>query len=275
MTLANQGEKDVIRFNSLRGEEVALTVAFIRSYFCPKATPAEAFHFIRFCQAHQLNPFLRDAYLVKYKEGEPAQMMPGYHVWIQRAASQSDYKGSKQGIMVHSAGSPIERREGAFYGPTEEVVGGWCEVYVEGRLPARIEVAFNEYAQRRNDGQLNRFWKDKPATMIQKVAMGQAFRLAYPSLYAGMYDAAEITEGGDLPPCPVIIDQDARVHLPDYSHSIPPVNRETGEIVEADAELCRECRAAPALDNSAYCGACESLLLGDQQPAMMPVSEQH
>ena len=144
MTLANTGEKDVIRFNSLRGEEVALTVAFIRSYFCPKATPAEAFHFIRFCQAHQLNPFLRDAYLVKYKEGEPAQMMPGYHVWIQRAASQSDYRGCKQGIIVadreSKAPASIERREGAFYLQGEEVLGGWCEVYVAGRDPARIEV---------------------------------------------------------------------------------------------------------------------------------------
>ena len=55
----------------------------------------------------------------------------------------------------------------------------------------------------------------------------------------------------------------------------PAVNQETGEIVEGGADLCRECRDAPALENSAYCGACESLLLGDQQPAMMPVSEQH
>ena len=109
--------------------------------------------------------------------------------------------------------------------------------------------------------------------MIQKVAMGQAFRLAYPSLYAGMYDAAEITQGADLPADAIIIDQSPPVQRADYGYREPAVNRDTGEIVEAGAELCRECRDAPALDNSAYCGACESLLLGDQQPAMMPVSD--
>ena len=205
MIQATQAENQIIRYNSLRGEEVAMSIAFVRHYFCPKASWAEAFHFIRFCQAHQLNPFLRDAYLIKYKDSEPAQMMPGYHVWIQRAATQADYRGCKQGIIVYREGE-IERREGAFYLPEEQVVGGWCQVEVEGRLPSRVEVAMEEYVQYRGDGTPNRFWKEKKATMIQKVAVGQAFRLAYPSLYTGMYDAAEITEGADLPLDSVIIE---------------------------------------------------------------------
>ena len=215
MTLATQeGATKAIRYNSLRGEEVSLSVHFIRQYFCTKATWGEAFHFIRFCQAHQLNPFLRDAYLVKYSDSEPAQMIIGYHVWLQRASMQADYRGCTQGIIVMKGGE-LERREGAFYLSDEEIVGGWCEVEVEGRLSSRVEVAMQEYIQRRKDGTPNRFWKEKPATMIQKVAISQAFRLAYPSLYAGMYDAAEITDGAELPldsvtePLPCLQDGDS------------------------------------------------------------------
>ena len=122
MTLATQGEAGTIRYNSLRGEEVALSVNFVRSYFCPKATAQEAFGFIRFCQAHQLNPFLKDAYLIKYRDGDAAQMVPGYHVWIQRAASQASYMGFSQGIILNRDGT-LERRQGAFYLPGEQVVG--------------------------------------------------------------------------------------------------------------------------------------------------------
>ena len=204
--MATQGpETQIVRYNSLRGEEVSLSVYFIRHYFCPRATLGEAFHFIRFCQAHQLNPFLRDAYLVKYSDSEAAQMMIGYQVWLQRAATQDDYRGCKQGIILYRDGA-LERREGAFYLPEEQVVGGWCEVEVADRMPSRVEVAIGEYIQHRKDGAVNRFWREKPATMIQKVAMGQAFRLAYPSLYAGMYDGAEITVGADLPLDSVIIE---------------------------------------------------------------------
>ena len=52
---------------------------------------------------------------------------------------------------------------------------------MKGRGVTRVEVAIQEYIQRKGDGTPNRFWAEKPGTMIQKVAMGQAFRLAYPT----------------------------------------------------------------------------------------------
>ena len=39
--------------------------------------------------------------------------------------------------------------------------------------------------------------------------------------------------------------------------------------------ICQNCDAKPALANSAYCSACEFEMFGDQQPPMVPVSEEH
>ena len=41
------------------------------------------------------------------------------------------------------------------------------------------------------------------------------------------------------------------------------------------AAVCQNCDAKPALDNSAYCSACEFDMFGDLQPPMIPVSEEH
>ena len=37
--------------------------------------------------------------------------------------------------------------------------------------------------------------------------------------------------------------------------------------------VCQNCDAKPAMDNSAYCSACEFEMFGDQQPALTPVAE--
>ena len=39
--------------------------------------------------------------------------------------------------------------------------------------------------------------------------------------------------------------------------------------------VCQNCDAKPALPNSAYCSACEFEMFGEQQPPMMPISEEH
>ena len=202
--IEKKDQNNIVRFESLRGDEVSLTVSYVQQYFCPEASPMEAFGFIQFCKAHGLNPFLRDAYLVKYRAGDAAQMIVGYHVWLQRASLDPKYQGCRQGLILRKE-SGLEYRVGAFYDEGEAVAGGWAEVFVEGRtVPVRVEVALHEYIQRRNDGTPNRFWKDKPGTMIQKVALAQGHRLAYPSLYAGMYDESESGPGG-LPTDPIVM----------------------------------------------------------------------
>lgn len=52
--------------------------------------------------------------------------------------------------------------------------------------PHTITVKFDEYKQD------NKQWKDKPDTMIQKVALSQAYTEAFPELFSGVYEEAEM-----------------------------------------------------------------------------------
>ena len=155
--------KNVIRYNSIRGEEVALSLQFVRDHFCANATNDEALAFIRFCEAHQLNPFLRDAYLIKYDPKEGAQMVVGYQVWIQKAVTQKDFKGSVQGLIIKGENGELERRQSLFYLDDEDVVGGWCKVLLEGREDVMVEVPVHEYIQTTRGRTRNLFWVQKNA----------------------------------------------------------------------------------------------------------------
>ena len=71
--------------------------------------------------------------------------------------------------------------------PTDVLVGGWCEVYVEGkRHPVVAKVSFQEY-----DKGIS-LWKKIPCTMIRKVAISQALREAFPSDIGSMYIQEEL-----------------------------------------------------------------------------------
>jgi phage recombination protein Bet len=52
--------------------------------------------------------------------------------------------------------------------------------------PHTVEAIFSEYNQGKNQ------WLDKPNTMIQKVALSQAYTEAFPELFAGVYDESEM-----------------------------------------------------------------------------------
>jgi phage recombination protein Bet len=205
--LATQDTKTpVVRYETERGE-VALSVDFVRSYFCKEASPTEAFAFIRLCQYHRLNPFLREAYLVKYGERDSAQFIVGYQAWTQRAEKDPNYKGFRAGLILAKQDGTLEYREGTFYRQGETLEGGWCEVKLTYRSdPVRIEVAVHEYAQKTRDGRPNKFWGEKPGTMIRKVAIAQAHREAFPSLFAGLYDQAEMDGDNELPTDAVVVE---------------------------------------------------------------------
>ena len=67
-------EKGVVQYDTPRGQ-ITLTIQIVRRFFCPKATELEALAFAGYCKHTGLNPFLREVYLVKYDESEPASIM--------------------------------------------------------------------------------------------------------------------------------------------------------------------------------------------------------
>ena len=177
--------------------------------------------FINLCRYAGLNPWLKEAYCIKYGN-EPATMVIGKEAFMKRAESSPGYDGIDAGIIV-TTGDAITYRKGTLKLPGEEILGGYAEVYRKDRShPYRIEVSFEEYAGRKNDGSLNRQWSKKPATMIRKVALVQALREAFPENFYGMYSVEE-AENGDGVFEPPVIPAETRPEIPQQNPTVADV----------------------------------------------------
>jgi len=180
------------------GEIVKLSPETIRAYLVNgggEVTNQEVMMFLSLCRFQHLNPFLKEAYLIKYGNNSPATIVTGKDVFTKRAKRNPGYAGKQAGIIVkdNESGEVFER-EGTFYQPdAEKIIGGWAKVYIKGyERPEYAAVSFDEYAGRTKDGKLNSQWSTRPATMIRKVALVQALREAFPEDYAGMVSPEEI-----------------------------------------------------------------------------------
>lgn len=181
------------------GEVVKLSPDTIRKYIVSgngKVTDQEITMFLGLCKYQHLNPFLREAYLIKYGDRNPATMVVGKDVFLKRAKRNPDFAGMQAGIMVMKQDGRVGEREGTYYSRAsgEVIVGGWAKVYIKGyEHPIYASVSLDEYAGRKSDGSLNGQWASKTATMIRKVALVQALREAFPDDLGALHDQAEMT----------------------------------------------------------------------------------
>lgn len=175
--------------------EIKLSSAIVKNYLVAgggNITDQEVKLFIALCSAQKLNPFIKEAHLIKYGTN-PATMVVSKDVYQKRADKHPDYRGKKAGIIVLNQKGEIDYRVGTFYIPdVETLVGGWCEVYRKDREPERVEVSLNEYIGRKKDGTVNSQWSGKPATMIRKVAVAQCLREAFSTEFQGLYVSEEM-----------------------------------------------------------------------------------
>ena len=166
-------------------EEVKLTPAIVRTYIArgnAEVTDQEIVTFMNLCKYQKLNPFLNEAYLIKFQCTNPlAQIVVSKEFFLKRAQDNPDYDGIQAGIIVVRDGKMLDL-EGAVKLTTDEIIGGWAIVHSKTKkFPSVSRVLFSEY----NKGQS--VWKDKPMTMIRKVAEAQALREAFPKEFNGLY----------------------------------------------------------------------------------------
>lgn len=190
------------------GQDVTLSPAFIKQYLVSgggNITDQECMMFLKMCQYQGLNPFLREAYCIKYGN-QPASMVVGKDTFIKRARHRPEFDGFQAGVIIQDQSGAIQEREGSFCAPGEQLIGGWARVNIKGiSTPYYSAVAWNEYVGLK-DGKPNRMWASKPTTMIRKVALSQALREAFPDDMGGLYEPEEINEiTEELPENPVDI----------------------------------------------------------------------
>ena len=205
---------EVVKYESAFGD-VAITAEDVKKFLVRgngEATDKEIKLFLELCKYQKLNPFVGEAYAIKL--GQDFQMVIGYETYKRRAEENPSYAGRKSGIVVVRGGNAtlknskinvdggeVIQKEGTCLYPGEVLIGGWCRVFREknGRIDETYkEVGLDEY----DKGQAN--WKTKPCTMIEKVAVSQALRAAFPRDYEGLYSEEELSPDGR-----VVIDDDA------------------------------------------------------------------
>ncbi|MCP4986149.1 MAG: hypothetical protein GY928_08805 [Colwellia sp.] len=123
------------------GDDVVLNPQVVRDYLVSgggQVSDKEIIFFMRLCKARGLNPWLKDAYLIKYGSKDTAAMVIGKDAFLRRAQANSKYKGHE--VTVSEDGQEAT-----------------AKVYVDGyEVPISVTVEFEEYAGRKQDGKLNR-----------------------------------------------------------------------------------------------------------------------
>ena len=183
-------------------ESAAITLSpeTVKRYVNAVASEQEIALFLNQCVMFGLNPFKREIYLIKYKATEPATFVVGYEVYLKRAERTDKWAGMESG--------------------TTDVDGklafAWVKVYrKDWDRPLYHEVFLDEYCQFKDEwvngsrtGRKTptRFWAEKPRTMLKKVAIAQAFRMAFPDEMAGMPYISEerIAEPDRLPATEIV-----------------------------------------------------------------------
>lgn len=178
--------------------EVELTPEIVKKYLVNgqgNVTDQEVIMFMGMCKANKLNPFNKEAYLIKYNNVQPATMVVSKDVFFKRAIDNPNYNGMKSGIIVLKDDN-IEKRNGHVYIKGKEILlGAWCEVFrKDWENTIYQEVNFEEYAGYTKEGKLNSQWASKPAVMITKVAESTALRKAFTESLQGIYIEEEIRE---------------------------------------------------------------------------------
>lgn len=187
--------KNVVIYQTDQGE-VKLSHDIVKRYLvsgdADKVTDQEVMMFIQMCRYQGLNPFLREAYLIKFGNS-PATMVTGKDTFTKRAAKSEKCAGYEAGVVVRKKDGSIEQRNGALVLPDEELVGGWARIHrKDWKVPLEITVSLKEYQRYNNKGELMRNWKEMPATMIRKVALVQGLREAIPEEFSGLYSPEEM-----------------------------------------------------------------------------------
>jgi hypothetical protein len=105
--------------------EIKLTPSIVQQYIVgseSKISLPEFKFFTELCKVRKLNPFLKEAYLIKYGN-QPAQIAVSKDAILKRAIKHPNFNAHEQSIIIKNKNS-IEKHKGTFKLKDEELVGG-------------------------------------------------------------------------------------------------------------------------------------------------------
>jgi len=164
----------------IKQSDQAITEKVVEDYLFStktKLTPEQKKMFLQLCMGLGLNPFKREIFAVSY--GNEFNFITSYSVYLKRAERSGLLNGWKCEII----------REGG------QLKGAKVTIFrKDWDHPFEWTVSLSEFARTNNS------WRSMPEFMIRKVAIAQAFRLAFPEEVGGLpYIAEEITDTSEQP----------------------------------------------------------------------------
>lgn len=225
------------------GQQVQLSINAVQQFVTKgnaNITQVEAYNFIQLCKAQGLNPFVNDAYLIKFGN-TPAQQVVGKEAFMKRANRNSNFNGYQAGVVVFSSQTNrIERKNGQAIYPGEELLGGWATVYRKDiEYSIEVEVSLQEFGK----GQST--WKQQPGNMIRKVALVNALREAFPEDLGGMYTEEEPNyQDGSVTDVTPLNQEDEQPDL------IEQLQQEQEQVIEEQPQPSQEQVEQPVKENN-------------------------
>ncbi|WP_144581795.1 phage recombination protein Bet [Campylobacter coli] len=175
-------------------------IELIKKHFFPNnATIAEMEYCLNIANKYNLDPFLRQIFFVprraQVKINDKKEWVDKIEPLVGRDGflAIAHKTGKFGGIRSYSEIKQFPRLNNGKWGYIQDLVAV-CEVYrTDSDKPFVVEVAYNEYVQKRETGEATSFWTTKPDTMLKKVAESQALRKAFN--LSGLYSAEEMGVG--------------------------------------------------------------------------------
>lgn len=195
-------EKGVVKYQAKDGQEISLSFENVKQYLVQgnreAITKQELMYFLGICKSRGLNPFKKDAYLIKYGN-DPAAIVTSVDYFRARARAQKDCRGWQNGIIVQKENGELRYSKGIVL-DGEKLIGGWFSAKPEGwDAPFELEVNLPGYIKKTKDGRTTRFWEEhNQPTMIAKVAESQGLRHVWPDEFQGLYEETEIRMARDV-----------------------------------------------------------------------------
>lgn len=184
-----QAQETLLSFTTEQIQAIKDTVA-------KGATDAEFVMYMALVNKYQLDPFAREIWFIKDKQGKPMIQVAkdGFLKVAQRDSRFLGIQGSavyanEEFTIDYETYNIVHKPLLKDRGP---LVGAWCKVKKEGMDPYIAWAEFAEYSRGKpNFGP----WKDLPSVMIQKVATTIALRATFG--ISGVYAPEEIVDKGN------------------------------------------------------------------------------
>ena len=166
-------------------------------FFPPNATDMDMIYCMKVAETFNLNPILKQIYFVERvtningQRKSKIEPLAGRDSFLTLAHRSGKFAGieSECGIKQKAV-----LQDGEWMNKNELVAT--ARVYrTDNERPFCAEVSYGEYVQRTGKGEITKFWREKPETMLKKVAESQALRKAFD--ISGLYSVDEVGENED------------------------------------------------------------------------------